>query len=278
MKTQPLVSIIVPTYNEEKVIRALLLSISKQKYKNIETIIIDDSSTDNTPHVAREFTPMVYIQGHAERSVQRNFGAKKSEGKFILFLDADMELTPKVVFDCVEKITSDNSIGGIVIPEVSKAETFWGRVKAFERSFYNTHGDKTTDAARFFSRAAFEDVGGYDISITGPEDWDLPESVKGHGYNIERVESKIIHHERVPGLLSLMRKKYYYGLKSNRYIQKRNISLVSPKTIYFLRPVFYKNWKKLVSNPILGLSMFIMFFFELLGGGLGYLIGKYIKR
>jgi glycosyltransferase involved in cell wall biosynthesis len=271
------VSIIIPAYNEGKNVERLLISIKKQTFKGIEIVVVDDGSKDNTVAVARRYTQKIFPREHLERSIQRNFGAKQTKGEFLFFLDADMELAPNVVSDCVETIQKDNKIGGIIIPEESKAETFWEKVKAFERSFYNDNGDQTTDAARFFRREAFEKVGGYDETITGPEDWDLPESVKRVGYKIGRIKSKIIHHERISNLFSLVKKKYYYALKSHKYLKKQNISVFSPKTIYFLRPVFYKNPRKLILNPILSVSMFIMFSFELIGGGLGYLVGK-IKK
>ncbi len=274
MKRNDLVSVIIPAYNEQDVIEKLLTTIKKQSFTNIEIIVIDDSSRDNTPAAAKKYTPNVFVRKHAERSVQRNIGAKKANGKYLLFLDADMELSPGVVKECVHVAKNNKGIGAVVIPEVSVAHTFWGTVKAFERSFYNESGDTLTDAARFYKREIFWQVGGYDETITGPEDWDLPETVKKAGYEIVRIASAIYHYERVTSLLSLGKKKYYYGLKANRYLQKQNIGLISPKTIYFLRPVFYKRWKKLVSQPILSLAMFGMFGVELIGGGMGYLVGK----
>lgn len=278
MNKAGLVSVIIPTYNEAGVIKTLLLSLSKQSYKRIETIVLDDGSTDDTVEIAKTHTSRVYSREHAERSIQRNFGARQAKGEFLLFLDADMELTINVISDCVQTIEKNKKMGGIVIPEQSVTKTFWEKVKAYERSFYNETGDETTDAARFFIRQAFKKVGGYDESITGPEDWDLPESIKNKGYSIGRIKSRILHHEKVLNPFTLMKKKYYYGLKSHHYLKKQNISIISPKTIYFLRPVFYRNWRKLISNPILTIAMIVMFSFELAGGGVGYLVGKYLHR
>jgi glycosyltransferase involved in cell wall biosynthesis len=275
MSSNQLVSIIIPAFNEQKVIERLLISISKQSYKNIELIVVDDSSTDETPKLAKKYTKNVYIRPHAERSVQRNFGAKKSKGDYLLFVDADMELTKNVVSECVEKILLDKKIGAIAIPEASIANTYWEKVKAFERSFYNESGDEQIDAARFFARVAFEKVGGYDESITGPEDWDLPESIKKLGFKIERIKSRLNHYERVPNPFKLAQKKFYYGIKAHRYFSKQNVPLLGSKTIYFLRPVFYKNWKKLVSNPIMSISMIFMLTLEQVGGGMGFLLGKF---
>ncbi|RJR28765.1 glycosyltransferase [Candidatus Microgenomates bacterium] len=274
---KPIVSIIIPAYNEEEVIERLLLSINAQSYPNIECIVVDDASTDSTPDIAKALATKVYSRKHFERSVQRNFGASKANGDYLLFLDADMALTKNVVAQCIYVMQRDGSIGAVAIPEESVAKNFWEKVKAYERSFYNEKGDSLTDAARFFSKKAFKEVKGYDESITGPEDWDLPERVLANGYKIARVKAKILHYERVSSPLGLARKKYYYALTSYRYLKKHNISPVSAKTIYFLRPVFYQNWKRIIAHPVLGISMILVFCMELVGGGLGYTVGR-IKK
>src|SRR5258706_8421939 len=238
---KPIVSIIIPAYNEEAVVGRLLHSIQKQTYTNCEAIVVDDASTDDTADVAKKFTKNVFTRKHAERSIQRNFGATKAKGKYLLFLDADMELTQNVIESCVALIEDDKHIGAIAIGETPIVKTFWEKVKGFERSFYSEKGDEATDAARFFTKEAFEKAGGYDETITGPEDWDLPETVKKLGYSVSRIEERINHYERVPNPFILARKKYYYGLKAHRYFEKQGVPLVGAKTIYFLRPGFYRN-------------------------------------
>lgn len=272
-KDLPLVSAIITTKNESDVIGRLTKSIQKQSYKKIELILVDNSSSDNTVEIAKAMGVRVYKLG-PERSAQRNFGVKFSKGDYFLILDADMELEEDVIKDCVDKVTADEEVGGVVIPEQSIGKNFWEKVKAFERSFYNLAGDLTTDAARFFSRKAFDKIGGYDESITGPEDWDFPENVRKAGFKIERINSKIFHYERISSVFSLVRKKYYYALKSSRYLKKNNISAFSPKTIYFLRPVFYKNWHMMLTHPILSLGLFVMLSLEQLAGVAGYLKGR----
>ncbi len=272
MSKKDLVSVIVTTKNEQDVIGRLITSLKKQSYQNIEIILVDNFSQDQTVKIAKKEKVVVYQYG-PERSAQRNFGAKVSKGNFLFFLDADMELTDGVINEAVKKIKVNPQIGGIIIPEVSKAENFWGQVKAFERSFYNLSGDEYTDAARFFKRELIKRVGGYDETITGPEDWDLPERIKKLGFKIERIKTVIYHYERISSPYQLARKKYYYGLKSSRYLSKNKISAIGPKTIYLLRPVFYKNWKKLLSNPGLSIAMFFLLTVEQIAGGLGYIRG-----
>lgn len=271
-----LVSIIITTKNEEEVLERLLKSIKSQTFSRIEIIVVDNNSNDNTKKIAKKYTNNVFNKG-PERSAQRNFGAKKAVGKYLLVLDADMELTPNVVSECVAEFEKHKKVGAVSIPETSITSTFWENVKAFERTFYNLEGDEVTDAARFFPKKIFDEVGGYDEKITGPEDWDLPERVKKAGYKIGRVRAKIKHYESVPNPFKLAKKKYYYGLNSHRYLAKHNINPIGAKTIYFLRPVFYKNWKRLISHPVLTVSMFVMLTLEQFGGGLGYLVGRFRK-
>lgn len=272
---KPLVSIIIPAYNEEKVIRRLLFSIKDQDYRNFEVIIVDDASSDRTFEVAKKYTKKIFKRKHAERSVQRNFGAKKAKGNYLLFLDADMELTKEVLNECVSVAEKSPKIGAIVIPEESVATNYWEKVKAFERTFYNLEGDEVVEAARFFRADAFFKVGGYDENITGPEDWDLPDSIRNLGYKVKRIKSKIFHHERIPSPFEVARKKFYYALKSHRYIKKQNLPTLGPKTLYFLRPVFYKQWLRIIMHPFLSLGMIVMLTLELFYGGAGYLLGKY---
>ncbi len=276
MNRGQLVSVIITTKNEELVIGRLIKSVKNQTYKQKEIILVDNNSTDQTVKIAKSLGVKVAKCG-PERSAQRNFGAKIAKGVYLLFLDADMQLSRDVIKECILVAQKNKNIGAIVIPEVSEAHTFWERVKGFERSFYNEKGDPITDAARFFSKNAFTIGGGYDETITGPEDWDLPETISEKGFKIGKISAKIQHKERISSPLELGRKKFYYGLRTHRYLSKHNIPMLGPKTIYFLRPVFYKNIIKIIMHPVLSAGMIIMLSAELIGGGLGYFYGRINK-
>lgn len=273
MSKENKISVIITTKNEEKNIGRCLKAIQKQTYKNFEIIVVDNNSTDDTQKIAAKYTGDVYNKG-PERSTQRNFGAQKSRGKYLLFIDADMELSANVLAECMSVITSDVNPGGIIIPEIAIGKNYFEKVKAFERSIYNESGDQFTDAARFFPKEVFEKVGGYDESITGPEDWDLPDSVRKKGFKILRITSTINHYEYIPSLFALLRKKYYYAKRSHRYLKKQKIQVIGPKTVYFLRPVFYKHWKKYFLHPFLFFGMIILLTGELVAGGWGFIEGK----
>ncbi len=86
----PLISIIIPTLNEEKYLPNLLNSIRKQSYNKYEIIVADANSTDETVEIAKSFGAYVVSGGKPARG--RNNGAKFSNGEYLLFLDADVVL------------------------------------------------------------------------------------------------------------------------------------------------------------------------------------------
>lgn len=90
---QPLVSIIIPTYNYAHLIDQTLTCLLQQSYNNWEAIIIDDGSTDNTKVVVRNFSRdsrfVYYFQENSGLPAARNTGINIAKGKYIQFLDAD---------------------------------------------------------------------------------------------------------------------------------------------------------------------------------------------
>ena len=88
-----LISVVIPTYNRGKVIRKSIESVLIQSYKNIELIIIDDGSTDNTEFVVKKISDnrIKYIKLNENKGAcyARNIGIKKAKGKYIAFQDSD---------------------------------------------------------------------------------------------------------------------------------------------------------------------------------------------
>ena len=86
-------SVVIPTLNEENYLPKLLSDFAKQRRKNFEVIVVDASSDDKTKEKALKFSkhfPLEFIDGEKQNvSFQRNLGAQKANGEFLLFLDAD---------------------------------------------------------------------------------------------------------------------------------------------------------------------------------------------
>jgi glycosyltransferase involved in cell wall biosynthesis len=211
---QHLVSVIVPTFNSSFFLDACLSSIKGQSYKNIELIVVDNNSQDNTKEIAHRYTEKVFNCG-PERSAQRNYGVTKSAGTYVAIIDSDMELCLNVLESCVAEIERELDLRGIVIPEESFGEGWWAHCKRLERSFYL--GVEWMEAARFFRKNSYEEVGGYNERMVSGEDWDLSQRIRRLG-KIGRINNFIFHNEGKISLIQTIRKKYYYAQKFASYV------------------------------------------------------------
>ena len=97
MKTNPLVSVIIPTYNRAWALAEAIDSVLAQNYNNFELIVIDDGSTDNTSDLIDGYSGELTLirQENAGVSAARNRGIESSRGDFIAFLDSDDTWLPQ---------------------------------------------------------------------------------------------------------------------------------------------------------------------------------------
>jgi len=262
----PLVSVIITTKNEEKNIKTCLVSIKNQTYQNIEIIVVDNNSIDSTKKLASEYTKYVYNKG-PERSAQRNFGASKSKGKYLLFLDADMKASRKVVEECVKAIEL-RDVGGIIIPEESYGVGFWAKCKKLERSYYIDAGG--IEAARFYKTSVFKESKGFDIGMVSGEDWDLSSRIRNVN-KLDRIDSFIFHNEGELSLMNTVKKKYYYATKISVYLSKNQGKVKSDDQLSIISRyrLFLSNYKKIIEDPVLFTGMLFMKSCEFTAGFFG---------
>jgi glycosyltransferase involved in cell wall biosynthesis len=94
MLASPLISIVIPSYNQAKYIAYNLDSILAQTYSNFEVIFIDDGSKDNTAEILKSYSEKdsrikYFYQNNSERAVARSHGISKANGKYICLVDSD---------------------------------------------------------------------------------------------------------------------------------------------------------------------------------------------
>jgi glycosyltransferase involved in cell wall biosynthesis len=270
MTEEPLVSVIVPTRNSGRTILRCLESIRSQTYPRIELVVVDNGSTDATPSLSSALADL-FVTGGRERSAQRNLGAARATGEYLLFVDSDMVLEPKVVQECVAVL---EAVDAAVIPETSFGEGLWARCKALERSCYL--GDETIEAARFFRRETFEAAGRYDESMDAGEDWDLHARARLLGARLGRTEALIQHDEGSLQLRGLVKKKFAYGKTMTGY--RRKHPELARLQLRLLRPAFLRNRRTLAASPLTTGAMLTMKFCEFAAGGAGLAVGKLSGR
>ena len=110
-------SIVIPAFNEERLIERCLQSISASLAANVtprftsEIIVVDNNSTDNTGSLAREAGAQVVFEPINQIGRARNTGAAQATGDWLLFLDADSELNPGLLADILRVIEDGKSVG-----------------------------------------------------------------------------------------------------------------------------------------------------------------------
>ena len=272
---QEKVSVVITTKNEERNIENCLKSIQLQTWTNIEIIVVDNNSSDQTKELSRQYTQLVFDKG-PERSAQRNHGLIDiATGVYGMFIDADMILTPNLIETCVNEFSSNEPIA-LHIEEIVLGKGKLARVRRFERSFYS---GTCIDGVRFFKLDDFKKIGGFDAALPpGPEDWDLDKRFKklgkltlvnsgisvvnwplddfiqSRGITRPRALAGIFHNEDEQSLKRYLAKKSYYSGSMDAYQKKWPDDADVAKQLglmyrYFGVFVEQGRWKKVVRQP-----------------------------
>jgi len=106
-RKESLLSIIIPTLNEERFLPALLSSIELQGFQNYEVIVADAGSEDSTLDIAKKHGCRIVVGGRLP-AIGRNNGAKAARGKYLLFLDADVILPEDFLGPVIDEVENRN--------------------------------------------------------------------------------------------------------------------------------------------------------------------------
>lgn len=178
---EPLVSVIIPTYNRKDVVIAAIESVVNQEYKNFEFIVIDDGSTDGTKEYIEEMFPDIVVIRQENQGVSsaRNLGIKNAKGGYIAFLDSDDRWLPNKLLRQVEYIRE--------YPEydICHTEEIWYR-NNIRVNPMQKHQDDSADlfakslriciistSSVLIKKTVFDDIGLYDSDLVACEDYDL---------------------------------------------------------------------------------------------------------
>jgi glycosyltransferase involved in cell wall biosynthesis len=178
------VSVVIPNYNYGHYLGDAIFSVLRQSYEDLELIIVDDGSTDDTRSLIYRYSdPRIYwyFQPHKGISAARNFGIHHSRGEYIAFLDADDYWAPTKIEEQVKSIRSQNELGLIysgffLIDQDRQVIAKRSPVKAFGPSLKmlllgNIISGSSTTA--FVPRHVFDVAGEFDEQIMSAEDWDM---------------------------------------------------------------------------------------------------------
>src|SRR5215204_3645209 len=181
-RSTPLVSVVIPCYNQAHFLGEAIESVLEQTYKNFEIVVVDDGSTDNTSEVASRYPDKVRLirQDNKGLSGARNTGIRHSEGENLVFLDADDRLLPGALEaglecfqqqpECAFVFGHFRYIGtdGSFLREPKPLSVEDGHYIQLLRGPYIA-----VPAMGMYQRFVFETVGLFDSSLNATADYDL---------------------------------------------------------------------------------------------------------
>jgi glycosyltransferase involved in cell wall biosynthesis len=168
---RPLVSVVIPSWNHREELVECLSSLEAQTYRPFEVIVVDDGSTDGTAaRVARVRVsyPFRFIQLMENKgaAAARNLGAKRSEGAFLLFLDADVELRPHAIERMVNELITHPDMDFVY----SSFRFGWKLFRSLPFDVKVLRDIPYIHTTSLMRRSAFP---GFDESLKKFQDWDL---------------------------------------------------------------------------------------------------------
>ncbi len=204
--TDPLVSVIIPCYNQGRFLAEAIESALGQTYPHVEVIVVNDGSTDETAEVAARYAGRIrYIeQENGGRCAARNRGLAEAKGDRVLFLDADDWLLPQalatlangladnerseVVYCGWRMVAEDGTLLGEADPEPLPPDAFhallsrnWGPVHCF-----------------LIARGRILQVGGWQEGLEASEDWEMFLRLAANGCRFFKVPGCLVAYRWYP--------------------------------------------------------------------------------
>ena len=268
MERSVLVSVIIPCYNQGEFLDECLTSVFASSYKQVEVIVVNDGSTDNSIEIISSLNAKYKFtlidQINSGPSIARNNGVLASKGKYILPLDADDKIGGTYIKHAVKTLELNQNIGIVYC----KAEFFGekqGEWKLPQYSFEQMLTQNLIFNCALFRREDYDKTIGYNQNMKeGWEDWDFWLSIIELGLEVKRLEEV----------------GFYYRIRNN----SRERSLDKEK-VTRLRKQIYQNhinlYLKYFNNPInqyfeiQNLKEFQKSFYHLLNSK-DYKIGRFV--
>lgn len=288
----PFVSIIVPAFNEEKVIQSSIRSLLDQNYSNYEIVIVNDGSTDNTREEAEKLVG--YQKGrysdikvslinrpNGGKARALNAGIRFSRGEIILCMDGDSQLTPDTIRVGVRHF-SNPEIGAIAgnVKVLNRGKLFTN-LQALE---YIEGLNMARSAQSFiklvniipgpiglFRKRAVEEAGLYS-SDTFAEDADLTLKILSNGWRIYYEPNSVSYTEAPAELQQLLKQRYRWTRGIIQSIRKHKNLMVNPTINFGDTFILWTMFYEALIWPIMNIAANLFFIIAAIAFGFTQLI------
>lgn len=242
VNTKNEVSVIICTYNAGKSIADTLKSVFKSSYKNLEVIVIDDASTDNTLDLCKSFPiKIIKLEKNRGPAFSRNVGVRSAKGKIIIFLDSDVIFPPDLFNNMLAYMENQPDIAGVgtisspfplnpgfysryfALQENQKITQLFGKERCVYSNFVCTR-------CGCLKNSVFEEIGGFNENYKTPsiEDYDFSMRMKDK-YRILYDKALVIDHH-FPDTFFKIFKRYYKN--SNEIFQILGFNKIEVKGLF----------------------------------------------
>lgn len=242
MQNEPLVSVIIPTYNRGRLILNSVTSVLNQTYKNIELIVVDDCSTDDTEKTVKSIDDSrikyIKLEKNSGACVARNKGIEISRGEFIAFNDSDDLWLPEKINSQLDFLYENNAEISFCKMECRTPENnfihnfpnieFDRKISYKDLLKYNSASTQTI----FGKTDCFKEII-FDATMPRLQDWD----------EVLRLSQKY-------------RIFYQNEILVNTFFQKDSISTHSEKAVLAMQKIFEKHKDAILSDPAIVESFF----------------------
>ena len=232
MAEPDMVSIVMPCYNQAAFMEQTIQSVQASSYTNIEIILMNDGSTDDTEKISKDLAKkynniFYHSQKNSGPSRARNHGIKIAKGKYILPLDSDDLISKDYVAEAVKAFEGDEEVK-VVYCEAEKFGEKTGKwnLKPFSPELLAR--DNMIFVSAFFKKEDWEKVGGFsEDMVWGREDWEFWIKMLEHGGRVVKLPItgfyyRIRPNSRRKGMTKERKRKIinYINMHHSEFIQK----------------------------------------------------------
>ena len=243
------VSVIIPTYNEEKDIFNCLKSLESQTLKNFEIIVVDDGSKDKTREVVKKFKKVKLIEGeHKGPGFSRNLGAKQARGEILILIDADMTFDKDYIKNLTTPLFKDKKLIGTthdyeIVPDLKNIwSRCWGKIRVSKEE------SKKVTIFRAIRKSKFLELGGFDSKYGYADDQTF-----WYKYKIkpEPAKNTTCYHTNPTKLKNVFKQSRWIGASlENKLISIYPINYFIPSIMLIISPIAIPilSLKKVIKN------------------------------
>ncbi|MFJ3214809.1 glycosyltransferase family 2 protein [Kitasatospora sp. NPDC086801] len=210
----PTVSVIIPNYNYEKTIAAVVESVLAQTHPVHEVLVVDDGSTDRSPEIVRGYPVKLIPQQNGGVSVARNRGVAESTGDILFFLDSDIALAPDAIANAVALLREQPDLGcvhGVVDKRALFDDGQVERYRVLHEHYWRRRATGRVKTVFFamcaMPRAVFEEIGPLNETLRESEDVEYSERL-AEKYPILLTASVTGRHDDEERLGSMLSEQY----------------------------------------------------------------------